>query len=222
MLSMIRVSPGPALLSTTRPADGRAQDTANALVLPGGKVVVFSGILDVARTESALAAVLGHEIAHCLANHHGERKSAGIGTNMLLYPLMVISARFGIGVLFASILGKTVLNVAFENPMNRSQVSIQNAPTKTWQPPSAFAVLTQRQETEADYIGLMMMAEACFDPREVLTFWRLMDAAQEGDKQVPEWLSTHPSVSSLYSPPTPSYRRARILIGVNQTRMPSA
>jgi predicted Zn-dependent protease len=71
--------------------------TANAFVLPGGKVFVFSGILPLARTDSALAAVLGHEIAHNVADHVGERMSAAIGTNIILYSAMALVGFLGFG-----------------------------------------------------------------------------------------------------------------------------
>ncbi|KAK3325446.1 peptidase family M48-domain-containing protein [Apodospora peruviana] len=144
-----------------------APQTANALVIPGGKVFVFSGILNIARSDSALAAVLGHEIAHNVADHVGERLSSSIGTNILLYSVMLIAGGIGLGPLLAHYLGSRFLAVAFDNPMSR------------------------RQETEADYIGLMMMAEACYDPSEAVRFWARMD--QAGGDQPPEWISTHPS-----------------------------
>ncbi|KAK3373402.1 peptidase family M48-domain-containing protein, partial [Lasiosphaeria ovina] len=142
--------------------------TANAFVLPGGKVFVFSGILNVARSDSAVATVLGHEIAHNVAGHVGERMSQQIGTNILLYASVIALAPFGILPVLTGALVNRVLDVVFSHPMSR------------------------KQETEADYIGLMMMAEACYDPEEAPAFWARMEAAA-GDSQPPEWLSTHPS-----------------------------
>ncbi|KAI0420676.1 peptidase family M48-domain-containing protein [Xylaria grammica] len=140
-------------------------NTANAFVLPGGKVFVFSGLIPIARNEHGLAAVLGHEIAHNLAEHLAERMSSQLGVNILLYSL--ISLTGGIGILVTTWLGNAMLDLVFGRPMGR------------------------RQEAEADYIGLMMMAEACYDPREALAFWeRMKRAAQE---EPPEWMSTHPS-----------------------------
>ncbi|KAM7217919.1 Peptidase family M48 domain containing protein [Rhypophila decipiens] len=147
--------------------------TANAFVLPGGKVFVFSGILPLARNDSALAAVLGHEIAHNVAGHVGERMSGSIGTNILLYSGMLVAAGIGLGPLLMHYLGSKVLTVVLENPMSR------------------------KQESEADYIGLMIMAEACYDPREAVGFWERMEGAMHGHghggEEVPEWASTHPS-----------------------------
>ncbi|KAI0530034.1 peptidase family M48-domain-containing protein [Xylaria digitata] len=142
--------------------------TANAFVLPGGKVFVFSGLIPIARNEHGLAAVLGHEIAHNLAEHVAERMSSQLGVNILLYSL--ISLTGGIGILVTTWLGNAMLDLVFSRPMGR------------------------RQEAEADYIGLMMMAEACYDPREALGFWERMKKMQQ--EEPPEWMSTHPSNSN--------------------------
>ncbi|KAI0474387.1 peptidase family M48-domain-containing protein [Xylaria cf. heliscus] len=136
---------------------------ANAFVLPGGKVFVYSGLIPVARNEHGLAAVLGHEIAHNLAEHTAERMSSQIGVNILLYSLITLSGGF----LFGTYLGHNILDLVFSRPMGRLQ------------------------EAEADYIGLMMMAEACYDPREALRFWERMKRIQQ--EEMPEWMSTHPS-----------------------------
>ena len=146
-----------------------APGTANATVLPGGKVFVFSGILPLAGNDSALATVLGHEIAHNVAGHVGERMSSGIGVNILLYSAMIAAGAIGLGPMLMHYLGSRFLGVAFENPMSR------------------------RQESEADYIGLMIMAEACYDPMEAVGFWERMERSKMGE-EVPEWASTHPSV----------------------------
>ncbi len=149
-------------------SNGNYAETQNAFVLPGGKVFVFSGILQLTRNDSGLAAVLGHEIAHNLANHVGERMSSDLGTNFLMWPMIILTAPFGGLPLLMQLFGWGALDLAFGRPMNR------------------------RQETEADYIGLMMMAEACYDPREAASFWARMEKAHQ--MEPPEWLSTHPSV----------------------------
>lgn len=141
---------------------------ANAFVLPGGKVYVYSGLIPVARDEHGLAAVLGHEIAHNLAEHVAERMSSQLGANILLYSLITLTG--GIGILVSTYLGNAVLDLVFSRPMGR------------------------RQEAEADYIGLMMMAEACYDPRAALGFWERMKKMQQ--EEPPEWMSTHPSHSN--------------------------
>lgn len=151
--------------------------TANACVLPGGKVFVYSGILKLAGNDSALAVVLGHEIAHNVAGHVAERMSSGIGMSVLLYSCVIAAGAIGLGPLLMHYLGSRVLGVVFENPMSR------------------------KQESEADYIGLMIMAEACYDPREAVGFWGRMDRWGSGAEggEVPEWASTHPSVCCPFS-----------------------
>ncbi|KAK2045524.1 peptidase family M48 [Colletotrichum somersetense] len=145
--------------------------TLNAFVLPGGKVFVHSGILRLTRNEDGLAAVLGHEIAHNLAQHAGERMSSSIVSNFLLGGLVVLSGMFPPAIILAQYLGSGLMDLVFNRPMGRVQ------------------------ESEADYIGLMLMAEACYDPREAVAFWRRMDAAAKRgqEAEVPELLSTHPS-----------------------------
>lgn len=146
------------------------RSTANAFVLPGGKVFVYSGILGLARTESQLAAVLGHEIAHNLAKHFGERLSQSIGESFFLGSALMLLAATPLTFVAGWMFGGNLLGLLFSRPMGRMQ------------------------ESEADYIGLMMMAEACFDPREAVTFWQRMDRMhQQSDVEVPEWASTHPS-----------------------------
>ncbi|KAI0206945.1 peptidase family M48-domain-containing protein [Astrocystis sublimbata] len=134
---------------------------ANAFVLPGGKVFVYSGLIPIARNEQGLAAVLGHEIAHNLAGHVAEQMSSRIGINILMYTLMALTVNFGVGQY------QYLLDLLFSHPMGR------------------------RQEAEADYIGLMIMAEACYDPREAIIFWERMKRVSQNEPL--EWLSTHPS-----------------------------
>lgn len=144
-------------------------DTANAFVLPGGKVFVHSGILRATRNEAGLAAVLGHEIAHNMAAHVAERISYDLGPNIVLYTSFLLS--FGAALFMFSAFGG-MKSILISMPMSR------------------------KQESEADYIGLMLMAEACYDPREALGFWRRMSwFAQQHGQEPPELLSTHPSVS---------------------------
>ncbi|KAK3906198.1 peptidase family M48-domain-containing protein [Staphylotrichum tortipilum] len=143
--------------------------TANAFVLPGGKVFVFTGILGLAHNDSALATVLGHEIAHNLADHHGEQLSQTFGTGVVLYALSVLGAPFGLDVLIRHFIGPALMKLAFGLPMSRLQ------------------------ESEADYIGLMMMAQACYDPTEAVRFWERMEQATAAEDEPLEWMSTHPA-----------------------------
>ncbi|KAK7750870.1 metalloendopeptidase [Diatrype stigma] len=147
--------------------------TANAFVLPGGKVFVFSGLFPLARNEDGLAAVLGHEIAHNLAEHVAERMSSSIGTDILLGSIILLTG--GLAAIGTWALGNSALDLLFGRPMGR------------------------RQESEADYIGLMMMAEACYDPRQALGFWRRMERLHQ-QEEPPEWMSTHPSKITEWLP----------------------
>jgi predicted Zn-dependent protease len=115
--------------------------------------------------------VLGHEIAHNLAGHVGERMSGQIGVNILLGSFVLLTALWGGALLGTQLFGGTLLDILFSRPMGR------------------------KQESEADFIGLMMMAEACYNPEEALSFWQRMERQTQGHDQPPEWMSTHPSVS---------------------------
>lgn len=145
--------------------------TVNAFVLPGGKVFVYTGILPIARNDSGLAAVLGHEISHNLCGHAAERMSGMVMIRPLIWGLMYFDAIFtgmvgGIGTYFGSML----LDVGVMRPASR------------------------QQESEADHVGLLLMAQSCYDPREAIGLWQRMAAAEKAAP--PEWMSTHPSVSS--------------------------
>ncbi|KAI9900004.1 hypothetical protein N3K66_004266 [Trichothecium roseum] len=150
-----------------------AGQTANAFVTPGGKLFVFSGLLNVCRNQDALAAVLGHEIAHNTAAHSGERMSAGAAgwvTSASLFFLIGPLRGLALALIWSAAGGWYLSDLLLQFPMTRTQ------------------------ESEADHIGLMMMAEACYDPREAVGFWRRMNALKEmGGREVPEMLSTHPS-----------------------------
>lgn len=138
----------------------------NAFVIPGGKVFVFRGILDVCQGEDGLAAVLGHEIAHNVAHHAAERMSQ---SGILL--LLALAGSFLIGV--DPGIGQYVTKLAFELPGSR------------------------KQEEEADYIGLLMMAESCYDPSAAMGLWSRMEQEEKnmtaGRGAPPQFLSTHPS-----------------------------
>lgn len=132
----------------------------NAFVIPGGKVFVFSGILDVCQGDDGLAAVLGHEIAHNVAHHAAERMSQ---SNFLLVFAVIGSLFLGIDPGF----GNIFVDLAFMRPGSRAQ------------------------ESEADYIGLMMMAESCYKPEAAMGLWARME--EEEKDAPPQFMSTHPS-----------------------------
>jgi predicted Zn-dependent protease len=142
-------------------------DSANAFALPGGKIGVHTGLLQVARNQSQLAAVIGHEVAHVLAQHGNERASTAFVTQSGMQVIQSLSgppspgrdqalAVLGLGAQFG-----------IEMPFSRAQ------------------------EAEADVMGLDLMADAGFDPRESVTLWQNMSRA--GGAQPPELLSTHPA-----------------------------
>jgi predicted Zn-dependent protease len=145
----------------------------NAFCLPGGKVVVYTGILPITRTEAGLAVVVGHEVAHALARHGAERMS----------DQMVVS----VGATAASIaLGATL------GGRSRAYVPAMMAALGAGATVGFILPMSRTQESEADRIGLILMALAGYDPREAMAVWERMHAASSGTR-TPEWLSTHPA-----------------------------
>lgn len=144
--------------------------TMNAFALPGGKIAVYTGIFPVAKNEAGLAAILGHEVVHALARHGAERMSQGLVAQLLLTGADVALAGGGAGagtrqaVMQALGLG--------------TQVGV-------------LLPFSREHESEADYIGLLLAAQAGYDPREAVHVWERMERA--GGAQPPEFLSTHPS-----------------------------
>jgi predicted Zn-dependent protease len=139
----------------------------NAYCMPGGKIMVYSGLMEQLKTTDAeLAAVIGHEIAHALREHSREAVSRAVAQQTTL---SVIAAVTGMGQGAADLAGQ-ITQVTFSLPRNRLQ------------------------ETEADQIGLELMARAGFDPSAAVTLWQKMAAANNGAP--PQWLSTHPSSST--------------------------
>ena len=137
--------------------------------MPGGKIVVYSGILPITKDDAGLATVLGHEVSHALANHGQQRMSAGL-----------LQQLGGVGVAAAT--------------GGKSEQTQQLAMT-------AYGVTTQfggmlpfsrSHESEADMIGLTLMAIAGYNPEQAVTFWGRM-SANSGGAAPPEFMSTHPS-----------------------------
>jgi len=143
-------------------------NTVNAWCMPGGKIVVYSGILPVAKTEEGLAVVLGHEVSHALLNHGQQRMSAGV--------LQQIGA-----------IGLSLLT------MNQSEETQALAMTAYGAGSALFGTLpfSRSHESEADRYGLILMSIAGYNPDEAAPFWERM--AAQNNNGTPEFLSTHPS-----------------------------
>lgn len=141
--------------------------TVNAWCMPGGKVVVYTGLLPVTKDDEGLALVMGHEIAHAIARHGNERISQAIAAQ-------------GVGV--------TLGALAAENPSTANNLFLQAFGVGSQLGMLAYS---RKQESEADKMGLVFMAMAGYDPRVAPSFWERM-AAQGGAKP-PEFLSTHPN-----------------------------
>ncbi|MEQ9366438.1 MAG: M48 family metallopeptidase [Leptospirales bacterium] len=142
---------------------------ANAFALPGGKVAIFSGILPVAANEDGLAVIMGHEIAHAIARHGAERMAhqeltqmAGVAADLGMSDMSLTQRRTVMGVLGAGARYGIML------PFSRDH------------------------ESEADYMGLIFVARACYDPREAPKVWERMGKLSGGGTPS-EFMSTHPS-----------------------------
>jgi len=138
----------------------------NAFCLPGGKVAVYTGILPVAQDQAGLAVVLGHEIAHAIARHGAERMSQGMVAQSVG---QVLAAGLGGGAESAMILAAYGLGAQY----------------------GVLLPYGRTQESEADHIGLLLMAQAGYDPHAAVEFWKRMEQSSGGG--TPEFLSTHPS-----------------------------
>lgn len=144
---------------------------ANAWCMPGGKIVIYTGILPITKTETGLATVMGHEVAHALANHGQQRMSASTLQQI----------------------GATGLGVATGNSSAQTQQYAMTAYGLTTNL-GGMMPFSRKHETEADEIGLILMAIAGYDPSEAVSFWQRM--AKQSDSSQPEFLSTHPSNST--------------------------
>ncbi|MGB3152870.1 MAG: M48 family metallopeptidase [Maribacter sp.] len=142
-------------------------ETVNAWCMPGGKIVFYTGILPITQTETGVAVVMGHEVAHALADHGAQRMSAGT--------LQQIGAVAG--------------NVAIKDPQKRNMF---NQAYGIGSQVGLMLPFSRSHETEADRIGLQIMAIAGYDPYEAAELWKRMKA-NSGGEAPPEFMSTHPS-----------------------------
>lgn len=141
----------------------------NAWCMPGGKVVVYTGILPVTKDETGLAVVMGHEIAHAIAEHGNERMSQGLMAQM----------------------GGVALSTALSTQPAATQ-QLWMAAYGLGSQYGAILPYGRLQESEADHLGLIFMAMAGYSPNQAVGFWQRM-AAQKGGNTTPEFLSTHPA-----------------------------
>ncbi len=144
----------------------------NAFALPGGKIGVYTGILPVLKTDAQLAAVLGHEVGHVIAQHGNERVSQSVLAQ-----------------------GGFVLADLFTGKMDPTKKQVLMAGLGLGVQYGVLLPYGRTQESEADIIGLRLMAQAGFDPRQAVEVWKNMGAASSG-KAPSEFLSTHPSNES--------------------------
>lgn len=144
----------------------------NAFCLPGGKVAVYTGILPVTQDETGLAVVMGHEVAHALAHHGGERMSQG---------------------LLASAGGMALAVAMREKPGTTQALAMQAYGVGVGV--GVLLPYSRNHESEADRIGLILMAKAGYDPRQAADFWGRMAAksGEKGDPGLARFLSTHPA-----------------------------
>ncbi|HIF61762.1 MAG TPA: M48 family peptidase [Candidatus Pelagibacter sp.] len=148
----------------------KADKIKNAWCMPGGKIAVYTGILPITKNKDGLAAVMGHEIAHAVAKHSIERASRALALNV----------------------STTVLDIftggAISNTSRTTGVDVAGM-LRTFGIDNPFG---RKQESEADYLGLIFSSLAGFDIRESAKIWERMKESNKGE-EIPEWMSTHPS-----------------------------
>lgn len=143
-------------------------EQVNAFCMPGGKIVVYEGLLKLVSSDDELAVVLGHEVAHAVAKHSNERMSQQLMTQY----------------------GAQILTQALSN----KSAAIQKAGSTIYGLGAQYGItlpFSRKHESEADYMGLIFMTMAGYDPNVAITFWQKMSAS--GGAKVPEFMSTHPS-----------------------------
>ena len=145
----------------------------NAWCMPGGKIAIYTGILDVTKNKNGLAAVMGHEIAHAVAKHSVERASRGV--------LLQTSTSL-LDILSGGKISQVNRSTGMDTVGLLSKLGIMNP-------------FSRKQETEADYLGMIFSSLSGYDIRETPKIWERMKEANKG-KEPPEFMSTHPSSSN--------------------------
>jgi metalloendopeptidase OMA1, mitochondrial len=146
---------------------------ANAFCLPGGKVGIFTGILKYTQDEAGMATVVSHEVAHALARHAGERLSQS---------MLAQAGGLGLGLALGGI-GSAASTAIMQGYSLGTQLGILLPYSRT-------------QESEADHVGLILMAKAGYDPAQALEFWKRMITKDKKGAKLPEFMSTHPTDAS--------------------------
>ncbi len=142
----------------------------NAWCMPGGKIAVYTGILDITKNKNGLAAVMGHEIAHAVAKHSVERASRGVVINVATQVTDILTG---------GKLSQVNRTTGIDTVGLLTQMGILNP-------------FNRKQETEADYLGMIFASLSGYDIRETSKIWERMKVANKG-KEPPEFMSTHPS-----------------------------
>ena len=146
---------------------------ANAFCLPGGKVGIFTGILKYTQDEAGMATVISHEVAHALARHAGERLSQS---------MLAQAGGLGLGMALGGV-GSLAGTAIMQGYSLGTQLGILLPYSRT-------------QESEADHVGLILMAKAGYDPAQALEFWQRMMTKDKKGAKLPEFMSTHPNDAS--------------------------
>jgi predicted Zn-dependent protease len=167
-------------------------NTKNAWALPGGKIAVYTGIFPMAKNEAGLAAIMGHEVIHALAQHGGERMSQGLAAQVGMSAAAILLSTQGSNPLLGQ-LGMQAMGLGVQA--------------------GVLLPFSRKHESEADYIGVLLAADAGYDPRESVRVWERMAATSQGAP--PEFLSTHPAnetriadLNAWMSEAIPIYKRA--------------
>jgi metalloendopeptidase OMA1, mitochondrial len=155
------------------------KDVPNAFCLPGGKIGVNTGLLAVVQSDAELAAVVGHEVAHALARHAAERlsdqRAATVALTAATVALAVLGARSG-----------------NTSPGTSAAISVAALAAGAGVNYGILLPMSRKHESEADHIGLVLMAMAGYDPHAAITLWERLASLNKGQKG-PQWLSTHPT-----------------------------